>query len=79
MWATMPSRRSFLQRMGLGVGALGAGLLIGLALPESVLARARTPGEIRDTETMAQGLSNDPPAPPRQHPGVRRRSHNKDA
>ena len=24
MWATMPSRRSFLQRMGLGVGALGA-------------------------------------------------------
>jgi polyphenol oxidase len=44
MWATMPSRRSFLQRMGLGVGALGAGLFGGLALPESVLAVCEPPG-----------------------------------
>ena len=44
MWATMPSRRSFLQRMGLGVGALSTGLFGGLALPESVLAVCEPPG-----------------------------------
>ncbi len=44
MRAIMPSRRSFLQRMGLGVGALGAGLFGGLTLPESVLAVCEPPG-----------------------------------
>ena len=66
MWATMPSRRSFLQRMGLGVGALGAGLFGGLALPESVLAVCEPPGNPGTPKPWRKDCRMI--LPPRQHP-----------
>ena len=39
-----PSRRRFLQQLGLGAGALSFGLFGGLTLPQSVLALCEPPG-----------------------------------
>ena len=71
----LPSRRRFLQQLGLGAGALSFGLFGGLTWPQSALAVCEPPGNPGTAKRWRKDCRMILPGAPPQ-PSVRMNSRN---